>query len=126
VSLDDITNPLPYDSDAYLAEDVQFLPSSGLKFWEVILSAFQRPATRSRNIHLAVCAFMAAVTDCRSQVLYRENPRTKRLLQDVESDSAAAKLMLPAWYTNAAQSTSNLETPREHQLRLHSLLVWGW
>jgi hypothetical protein len=124
VSLDAITSQfVELDMDT---EIPQYLPTSGLRYRDIMESVFQRPATRARNSHIATCSFMGAVTDLRSQAMYGQNPRLQELLQDLESDSAAAKLVLPSWFTNAARSFATGETAREHQSRLHTLLVWEW
>lgn len=108
------------------AEIPQYLPTSGIRYRDIVESVFHQSATRARNLHIAACSFMGAVTDLRSQAMYGQNPRLHEFLQDLESDSAAAKLVLPSWFTNAARSFATGETAREHQSRLHTLLVWEW
>ena len=105
-------------------EPQQYLPTSGLRYRDLMKSVFQQPATRARNCHIVTASFMGAVTDLRSQAMYGQDARLRELLQDLESDSAAAKLVLPSWFTNAARSFANGETAREHQMRLHTLIVW--
>lgn len=123
VSLDAITSF--QGVDLILETDFQqYLPTSGLRYRDLMESVFQTPATRARNCHIVAASFMGAVTDLRSQAMYGQSTRLRELLQDLESDSAAAKLVLPSWFTHAARSFATGETAREHQMRLHTLIVW--
>ncbi|KAF2804542.1 uncharacterized protein BDZ99DRAFT_147344 [Mytilinidion resinicola] len=122
-SVAEFTNSSHIDLES-LSEEPQYLPSATSKYWETMSRIFDRPSCRSRNLYIATSALMRAATDVRCLVQQQNcNEDLNRRLRELETDYAAVRLALPAWYSNPSRNLASGETEREHQDRLDTLLL---
>ncbi|GME38703.1 uncharacterized protein LTHEOB_12460 [Neofusicoccum parvum] len=127
LSVSDFTESLQASTEV-TTDGLHPLPSaSSIKNWEIMSEIFTRYSCRNRNFYLGACHVMRAATELRSRIPLERNQRAlQALLEEFESECAAAVFALPSWVSNPVRNFAAGEAEKEHQRRLDTLLLFRW
>ncbi|CAM1501278.1 Fc.00g104400.m01.CDS01 [Cosmosporella sp. VM-42] len=126
VSVCDFTNSRRANEERQKA-NLQFIPTSGGKHWEMMKMIHSNPACRGRNLYLGACSLMRAVTELRFLARHNCGPAWRSKLRELESDCAATNFSMPPCFFNPARDFTTGETgetEEEHRQRLETLMAW--
>ncbi|KAF4535857.1 uncharacterized protein LTHEOB_12460 [Lasiodiplodia theobromae] len=125
LSVSDFTESLRASTEA-ITGGLHPLPSTScIKNWEIMSDTFTRYSCCNRNFYFGACHVMRAATELRSRIRLERNERVlQNLLQDFESECAAAVLALPSWVSNPVRNFAAGEAEKEHRSRLDTLLLF--